>query len=35
MTFRPTVKKKVKGRKIMDKFTPELGIDRRGRGKKI
>jgi len=35
MTFWTTVKEKVKSRKIIDKFTPELGVDRRGRSKKI
>jgi len=35
MTFWATVKEEVKGGKVVDKFTPELGIDRRGRGKKM
>jgi len=35
MTLWTTVKEKVKGREIMDKCTPELGIHRRWRCKKM
>jgi hypothetical protein len=35
VTLWATVKKEVKGRKIMDKFAPELGIYRGGGGKEI